>query len=254
MLLRVALLKLVAMTAFATLAAVAQEKKPSVPPGRDPGGMAIALICSGVDYTLPTLAQRLARDGEGELIGWDLEDLDRKPFDRSRGMARPEWGGDGTLLASLLLGAAGVRLVLVRADPGNPLSLARAIAFVAQTPARVAVLPIGSAEGADWTPFRQAAQHFKDVLIIVPAGTAAAPAYPAALGLVNVLAVEPGTASADAVGFGGAARQVSGAPLATAAAGKAAADVLTREPGLDVAALKRRLAQGGGGQYWQAQK
>src|SRR5215467_9057175 len=67
-------------------------KKPPVPPGRDPGGVAVALI--GIDYTLPAVARRLARDGEGELIGWDLQDQDRKPFDSSKGTALPEWGGD----------------------------------------------------------------------------------------------------------------------------------------------------------------
>ena len=37
--------------------------KPKVPPGRDPGGVAIAVIGSGVDYTLTNIARRLARDG-----------------------------------------------------------------------------------------------------------------------------------------------------------------------------------------------
>ena len=87
--LRAILLHLIAVAAFA-VAALAQEKKPPLPPGRDPGGMAIALVTTGIDYTVPEVAQRLARDGEGELIGWDLEDQDRKPFDRSKGSTRPE--------------------------------------------------------------------------------------------------------------------------------------------------------------------
>src|SRR5438093_11375417 len=141
MLLARAIPMVIAAGVFA-IAALAQEKKPPVPAGRDPGGVAIALISAGIDYTLPQVAQRLARDGEGELIGWDLEDGDRKPFDLSNGSTRQESGGDGTLIASLLSGARGLRLVPVRVDPGNPVSLARAIAFVAQTPARVAVLPM----------------------------------------------------------------------------------------------------------------
>src|SRR5262245_31164734 len=143
--LRVILLQLIAAAALGVGAQaqnLAQEKKPPMPPGRDPGGVAIALIATGIDYTLPQVAQHLARDGEGELIGWDLADQDRKPFDKSRGTTRPEWGGDGTLIASLLSGTRGVRLVPVRVDPADPASLARAIAFVAQTPARVALLPI----------------------------------------------------------------------------------------------------------------
>jgi hypothetical protein len=234
--------------------ALAQEKKPPLPPGRDPGGVAIALVSTGIDYTVPELAQRLARDGEGELIGWDLEDRDRKPFDRSEGSTRPELGGDGTLVASLLSGAGGVRLVPVRVDPTDPASLAKAIAFVAQTPARVAVLPMWGTTRQDWEPLRQAAMRFKDVLVIVPAGKGAEAINPAAFGLDNVLAVEQGTASADVVGFGGKVQRLSGAPLAVAAAGKSAADLLAREPLLVVGALKRRLSEAGGGAMWQAQR
>ena len=72
----------------------------------------------------------------------------------------------------------------------------------------------------DWEPLRQAAMRFKDVLVIVPAGQGAEPVYPAALGLDNVLAVEQGTASVDAVGFGGSIWRVSGTALAVAAAGR----------------------------------
>jgi hypothetical protein len=43
----------------------AQEKKPPLPPGRDPGGQAVALISTGIDYTRLDIAARLARDGEG---------------------------------------------------------------------------------------------------------------------------------------------------------------------------------------------
>src|SRR2546423_9158773 len=144
--LRAILLHLIAVAAFA-VDALAQEKRPPLQPGRDPGGVAIALVTTGIDYTVPEVAQRLARDGEGELIGWDLEDQDRKPFDRSKGGARPEWGGDGTLIASVLSGGRWVRLVPVRVDPTDAASLARGIAVVAQTPARRAVLPLGGATG-----------------------------------------------------------------------------------------------------------
>ena len=170
--LRAILLHLIVATTLG-VAAVAQGKKPPLPPGRDPGGVAIALVTTGIDYTVPEVAQRLARDGEGELIGWDLEDQDRKPFDRSKGGARPEWGGDGTLIASVLSGGRRVRLVPVRVDPRDAASLARAIVFVAQTPARVVVLPMWGTMRQDWEPLRQAAMRFKDVLVIVPAGKGA---------------------------------------------------------------------------------
>jgi hypothetical protein len=251
--LRAILLHLIAVAAFA-VAALAQEKKPPLPPGRDPGGVAIALVTTGIDYTVPEVAQRLARDGEGELIGWDLVDQDRRPFDGSKGGTRAGWGGDGTLIASVLSGGRGVRLVPVRVDPGDVASLARAIVFVAQTPARVVVLPMWGTMRQDWEPLRQAAMRFKDVLVIVPAGKGAEAIYPAALGLDNVVAVEQGTAGVDAAGFGGRVQRLSGAPLAVAAAGKAAADLLAREPLLDVGVLKRQLSEAGGGAMWQVQR
>ena len=96
--------------------------------------------------------------------------------------------------------------------------------------------------------------RFKDVLVIVPAGKGAEAIYPAALGLDNVVAVEQGTAGVDAAGFGGRVQRLSGAPLAVAAAGKAAADLLAREPLLDVGVLKRQLSEAGGGAMWQVQR
>jgi hypothetical protein len=230
-----------------------EPKKPPVPPGRDPGGVAVAIIGTGIDYTLPEVARRLARDGEGELIGWDLKDQDRRPFDTSKGTALPEWGGDSTLVASLLIGAPTVRLVPVRVKPGDPVGLARALAFVAQTPARVAVLAMWSNSPVRWEPFREAARRYNNVLVIVPAGQGAEPAYPGALGLDNVLAVAPGTAR-QAAGFGGATWRVAPAVAAVAAAGSAAAELLAREPALDAAALKRRLGEAGGADPWQAQR
>jgi hypothetical protein len=104
----------------------------------------------------------------------------------------------------------------------------------------------------DWEPLRQAIMRFKDVLIIVPAGKGAEAVYPATYGLDNVLAAEQGTAGADVAGFGGRVQRLSGVPMAVAAAGKAAADLLAREPLLDVGALTRRLREAGGDAMWQA--
>ena len=245
-------LLVIALAALAAVA-VAQERKPPVPPGRDPGGVTIALLGTGIDYTSPQLAQRLARDGEGELIGWDVEDRDRQPLDRTKGDTRAEWGGDGTAIANFL-SVDGIRLVPVRVNPTDPVSFARAIAFAAQTPARVAIVPMWGARREAWEPFRQAASQFKNILLIVPAGAGSEPVYPAALGLDNVLAVEHGASTGDAPGFGGRVQRISGAALAVAAAGKAAAAVLAREPRLDVAVLKRQLIEAGGDATWRARK
>jgi hypothetical protein len=98
-----------------------------------------------------------------------------------------------------------------------------------------------SASRAHWEPFRQAAQRFRDVIFLVPAGEGREPVYPAALGLDNVLGVSAGTRPTEAVGFGGVIGQVSGPAVAVVAAASAAAELRARQPALDGAALKRRL-------------
>jgi hypothetical protein len=214
-------------------ATLAQSKKPAVPAGRDPGGVAVALLSGGIDYMLPQIAGRLARDGEGELIGWDVEDKDRLPFSGD---------GKGTAVALALIGSGDVRLVAVRVNPADPISLGRGIAFTAHTPARLAVLATLSLTQDSWEPLRQAAAHFTAILIITPAEGGASSVPPSILALDNVLAVEPPTAG----GSEGARQQ------AVAAAGKAAALLLARESKLDAAALKRRLTESYSDPMWRA--
>jgi hypothetical protein len=184
------------------------QRDPPLPPGRDPGGVAIAILGTGIDYTLPEIARRLARDGEGELVGWDLVDNDNRPFRSSR--AAPNagtWGASMTALG-LEIGAPGRRIVPVRIDPDDPRSLARAVAFLAQTRARIVVVPTWSRRQADWEPFRQAATHFKDLLFVVPAddegiGASREPAWPAAFRLANALVVAASPADGGTPGQAG---------------------------------------------------
>jgi hypothetical protein len=236
-------------------AASAQTGKPKVPPGRDPGGVAVALFTTGIDFTLPPVAARLARDGEGEPIAWDFEDNDNRPFDKARGGAPVNWGGDATAVASALLSdTSGTRLILVRVDPGDPISIGQAVVFLSRTPARLALLPMWSPRQQDWEPFRQAAAHFRNILFIVPAAEGPEPVYPAGLGLDNLLAVSGAAPARDSAGFGGAMQQLSGARLAVVAAAAAAAALLGREPGLGAAALKQRLVASEGGTSWRIGK
>ena len=200
-------MRLSVLCVVATLVSVspaAGQRDPPLPPGRDPGGVAIALIGTGIDYALPEVARWLARDGEGELIGWDFVDNDNRPYHASGDAGA--WGGDGNALVRAI-GAAGRRIVPVRIDPDDPRSLARAVAFVAHTPARIVVVPAWSGKQSDWGPFRQAAIHFKDLLFFVAAGDEGKdidrePVWPAAFGLANVLVVS--AVAPEGVDLGGA--------------------------------------------------
>ncbi len=222
----------------------AQAQKPRVPPHRDPGGVLVAMLGPGIDYTQAELAGRLARDGEGELIGWDMVDNDRQPYDAKSGASPSEHGGDATALANLLLaGAAPARLAPLRVDPANPVGLARAVQVVSQMGARIVLVPMWSSEAAAWEPFRQAAMRSPNILFVLAAADGAAPerAYPAAFGLGNAIVLSAGRTVAQTTGFAGAARTASGGHLGAVLAARTAAEVLARDPGLDIARLKTAI-------------
>jgi hypothetical protein len=123
--------------ALACIALPAFAQDPKLPPGRDPGGVAVAVLGAGADYTSPQISARLARDGEGEIIGWDFADNDNRPFTRSGSTAAP-------LLSRL---APRARLVIVRGDPKDRGGLARMIGFVARTPARIVLIEVNDTGG-----------------------------------------------------------------------------------------------------------
>jgi hypothetical protein len=233
-----------------------QDKKPALPPGRDPGGLAVALLSSGVDYTLADLAQRLARDGEGELIGWDFADNDRRPFERSGQSTPVAQGGNATMLA-LKIAGTGRRVIPVRIPLGAPLVLAQAVAFIARTPAKITAVPMWTSNAADWWAFGQAASHAPDLLFIIAAGDEgkdidAEPVYPAALHLPNALVVTAAMSDASLLlrpqsNWGAKTVDVmvpaSTSVEAIAVATIAAVSLLAVEPALGGASLKRILIE-----------
>ena len=227
--------------------AVAQPD-PRVPPGLDPGGVAVALISTGIDYTLPQLAGRLARDGEGEIIGWDFADGDQWPFATRQ-------AGAGTALARIIIGEApDARLIAVRVDPEQPGSLMRAMAFVGMTPAQIVLVAVDSPFQGDLGPFREAARHFNRLLIIVPADGESPALAEAASSLDNALVVAaadgpqatgavmtiapPASAAADQDGISASPDTAAAARAAGGAAGDAA-----RAPSRDGAGLKQAVRE-----------
>lgn len=204
---------IVGLLALGVMPLGALAKDPKVPPGPQTDGTAIALITTGIDYTRPAIAARLARDGEGELIGWDVVDDDRTPYAVSPNPAPAAQGGDGTALVERLIGLAPegdpARLLPVRVDAADPVSLAKALAFLARTPARTVLVPMWGTDRAAWEPFAAAAAHFSQLRIVVPA-CADKPAggpvavYPRDLGLSNIVAPATGTSDEAPDNGGGA--------------------------------------------------
>lgn len=174
---------------------------PAVPAGIDPGGVPVAIITTGVDYTDKAIAQRLARDGEGELIGWDLVENDRTPFAPSPNQTVPEQGGDGTLLAKAILAfntgepaAKQMSLVVFKVDGSDKAMIAKAAAYASRTPARTVILPMTGGTADDWQLFKEAALSATTVRFVVPdCGIDGEPmkaaTYPSAWRLQNLVIV-----------------------------------------------------------------
>lgn len=149
--------------AFSLAAAFAADADPPVPPGRDGGGTPIAILCRGLDYTPEAFAARLARDGEGEIIGYDYLDDDRRPY------AKNEAGAQS--MAEIILGEGQTTsLVVLRADTGDMLSLSHALIFASKSPARIIVIDGVPRDRAANAALASAVRHFHDRLFIIGAG------------------------------------------------------------------------------------
>jgi subtilisin family serine protease len=244
---------------------------PSVPAGDDPPGILIGLVDSGVNYLLPEIAVRLARDPEGEILGYDYWDLDRRPFDFSP-IPDPFYPGrHGTRTAgSVLEEAPVVKLVPYRYPR---LDMARMTALIEDAAARgvrVMNLSLASRDRAEWLPFRDAAAAHPEMLFVVAAGNFGRdiekqPHYPAAFALTNMVVVTSasadghltagvnwGTQSVDlmvrgedvwALDFNGERRRVSGSSYATARVSALAACLLAEHPDWTTAELTAAIFQ-----------
>ncbi len=168
----------------------------NVAPGSDPGGTAIAVITPPFHLVDSDVSHKLARDGEGVAIGWDFS---KRPKSSEGGSAIQDTAAAPEIVRTLA-GRQNIRIVSAFIDRLRPASWAQAVAFVAQTPARIVVVPFATAAENDWVAFRAAAEHFPNLLFILPAqstdkvdkgetATGDGLAYPAAFHLANVLSV-----------------------------------------------------------------
>jgi hypothetical protein len=177
------------LAVLAPALAQAPPTKSKLPPGRDPGGALLGLITTGIDPSHPAVARCLARDGEGELLGWDMVDRNRQPFRR----ATADSPGDDALFAGLPCDGR-LRIAPVRVDPAEGVTFGKALAFFSTTPARIIAVS-ESSRPVDWVPLGQAATAFPQLVVIIPSDT-----LPPALAVApNVVAVRSSEAMAQAV-------------------------------------------------------
>ena len=168
---------------------------PPVPEGRDPGGVTVVQVDSGVNYLLPEIAARLARDPEGEILGYDFWELDKRPFDGNPARSPFFPIRHGTTVASVLLREApDVRLVPYRYPRPDMSRMAPLVISAAAEGASIVAMAMGSRNREEWTAFEGAAADHPELLFILSAGNDGrnideAPLYPAVLPLENLLVV-----------------------------------------------------------------
>jgi hypothetical protein len=174
---------------------------PPVPLRQDPGGVSVALVDTGINYLLPAINARLARDAAGRLLGYDYWELDRRPFDVHPVHSAFFPGRHGTQTASMLLAEAPiVRLLPYRYPRPDMSRMAILVEDAAIHGVKLMNLSLVSRSHEEWLPFYQAASRHPDILFIVAAGNEGHnidlhPVYPAALPLENMITVTSATAS-----------------------------------------------------------
>jgi len=175
---------------------------PPAPEGVDPGGVAVAHIDSGVNYLLPQIAARLARDVDNHQLGRDYWDGDDRPFDMDTGRSPFFPIRHGTSVASVLLREApNARLIPYRYPRPDMARMKPLVEHASSLGARIVMMPLGSRRAADWRAFVEAATDHDEVLFIVSAGNDGRdidrePVYPAGFDLDNMIVVT----SSDAFG------------------------------------------------------
>ncbi len=242
---------------------------PPIPKGEDAQGTTVAVIDSGVNYLLPAIAHRLARDAEGQPLGFDFWDMDARPFDSHpvRSVFFPR--RHGTRTASIIVREAPeTRLVPYRYPRPDMTRMRELIAHAANAEVRIVNVSLGSNKREQWTTFEQIAGQHDNMLFLVSAGNNgrnidSQPVYPASLNLDNMLTVTSsdedgypaagsnwGPGSVDllvpgehipAIGFAGTPLDVSGSSYAVARVTALASRILLNSPHLSVSALRETI-------------
>ena len=232
----------------------------------------VAMVDSGVNYLLPEIGRRLARDEEGGILGYDFWDMDSQPFD-----AHPVDSGffvqrHGTRTASLLLREApAVELIPYRYPRPEMSRMRELVEHAAAHEVAIVGMPLGGNLAAEWVAFEAAARAHPQILFVVSAGNNGRdideqPVYPAALDLANMIVVTSAddflrpaertnwgresvdflvpAENVDATDFSGEAVRVAGSSYAVARLTALAARIKASRPELDASGIVDELRRG----------
>ena len=159
------------------------------------GNPRIALVDTGVNYTLPVFWPNVAVDKSGRLIGYDFWDDDPWPYDSDprRNAFYPTHHGS-TVFSVLADEAPESTISLYRFPALEMCRFKELLAHIANTDVRLVNLSMGSNDPDDWHCFAIAAKAMPHVLFVVSAGNNGRnideqPVYPASMALANMVVV-----------------------------------------------------------------
>ncbi len=241
---------------------------PRLPP-LQPARVRVAMVDSGVNYQLPEIANALARDNEGNLIGYDFWEMDRLPYDAHPAQSPFRVQRHGTRTASIVIREApGIAIVPYRYPRPDMSRMKDLIEHASDNDVRIVGMPLGSNRFTDWAAFQKAAEAHSHILFIASAGNNGRDidqrgVYPAALEIDNMLVVTSaddfvtpaertnyGRIAVDymlpaerinALDYNGTVQQVSGSSYAVSRLVALAARTLNQTPSLTTQQLKKAI-------------
>ena len=155
----------------------------------------VALVDTGVNYTLPEFRKYLAVDEKGELLGYDFWDDDDRPFDKDP-RANPFFPlHHGSTVFSVLARELGSGAIAVYRFPALELcKFEQLLDHIVKNAIRVVSMSMGSKKESDWQCFLTKAAKMDEVLFVVSAGNDnknidETPIFPASSDLSNILVV-----------------------------------------------------------------
>lgn len=259
----------------------AKQPSPLNPPvpkaAGDPSCIRVGILDNGVNYLLPEIEPRLARDAKDRLVGYDYWDDDDRPMDygyppRSLDPRISPFSPrhHGTAVASIFLAEAPASACVAPyryfpADESGGSDPRQMIDDMAD--AGVKIVNLSSGRDKPWPEFRDAMRAHPDMLFVLAAGNngrdlGQEPSYPAAYRLDNVVVVaatgkdgtlwEQSNRGADvdvailavdipSIVYDGSHKELTGTSMAAPRVAAFAARLLAASPGASAAELKRRI-------------
>lgn len=176
-------------------AGIASSGLPVVSANSAASAVRVALVDSGVNYLLPAINSRLAREADGSLVGHDFWSLDDRPFDAHASRSPFHLTRHGTRTASVLLREAPfVELVPYRYPRPDMSRMRDLVEHAVDHDVSIIGLPLGGNKREEWAVFDAVAREHPHVLFIASAGNNGRdidtqPVFPASLNIPNMLVV-----------------------------------------------------------------